>query len=221
MKKAFLLCCILLLSITSYSQVKLGLKFAPGFSFNRFTGEDQNGYSSYKKNGIGLRFIAGPEVYFLMGDNAALVTGIWFSSRRVGLKYHTPFGDVKETYNLQYVSLPLYLKLYTNEVATDMKVYFNVGGTFDVKVKDNNIKTNLATPSITKWKPIDAMITLGTGIQLQMGESTYLLAGISYNRGLVNTIGNKTKFTDINGNNVDPKIKVNTDLLLLDIGLRF
>jgi hypothetical protein len=221
MKKAFLLCCILFLSITSYSQVKLGLKFAPGFSFNRVTGEDLSGYSAYKKNGLGVRFIAGPEVYFQMGDNAALVTGVWFSSRRVALKYQSPFADVKETYNLQYISLPLYLKLYTNEIATDTKVYFNVGGTFDVKLKDNNLKTNVATPTISKWKPIDAMVTLGTGIQLQMGESTYLLAGISYNRGLVNVVGSKTKFSDGAGNIVDPKIKLNSDLLLLDIGLRF
>ncbi len=221
MKKAFLLCCILFLSITSYSQVKLGLKFAPGFSFNRVAADDKAAVD-FKGNGLGIRFIAGPEVYFLIGDNAAFVTGVWFSSRRVGIKYVGSGTSTKETYNLQYISLPAYLKLYTNEIATDMKVYFNVGGSFDIKIKDNVIKTDLTDAYITKWRPIDATILLGTGIQLQMGESTFLLAGISYNRGLINA-ASKRRFDvpDTNGNTIDPKLKINTDLISLDLGLRF
>ncbi|MFN3403225.1 MAG: porin family protein [Cytophagaceae bacterium] len=222
MKKILLLSVVLFLSFQAFSQVKIGLKFSPGIGLNRvYYDEKDSPGATIKPSSFGIRFIAGPEVAFFFGKNAAFVTGVWYSSRRAGLKVTTPTAVYREVHNLQYVQLPAYLKLLTNEIATDMRVYFNVGGTFDILLKDKLAKSDIADhmpnkePYIRRFVPVDATVLLGAGVELQMGESTYATFGLSYNRGLINSVWK------VNENVTNPGLKINTDLIAIDLGLRF
>jgi hypothetical protein len=117
-------------------------------------------------------------------------------------------------YTLQYVQIPFTLRMYTNEISTDMKVYFQVGGTFDVKVDSKNKKIAYAgDPVITKFSRFDASVLAGAGVELQMGSETYLMAGIRYQRGLINSA---SKY-----DNGIQSFKLNSDFISLDLGIKF
>jgi hypothetical protein len=217
MKKTLLFTIFALFSLLSHAQVKIGLNFSPALAFSRLTYEKEPVGVSYDAKGVGLRFIAGPEISFYFGDNVAFTTGAWYAIKRAAINTATTnvlvnpptVTTMDHTYNLQYIQLPATLKLFTNEVATDMKVYFQLGGTFDIKIDEKEKGTKVKTGSV--FKPFDTSILFGSGIELQMGESTYFLAGLRYTRGLLNTV--KSPLSD--------DINIKNSLLSLDFGIRF
>ena len=217
MKKALLLSFLSLIAFSSFSQTKFSLKFSPGLALSRVSKVD-TGYS-VNNNGIGVRFSFGPEVNFFFTDNVAFVTGLYYTSRRAGLKFSNPGLPVnKEVYNLQYLQIPAQLKFYTNDIATDMKLYFNLGGTLDIKLAEKNIKTEHTAPYIKDFTPIDATVLVGAGVQLQMGDNTFFTGGLSYNRGLINSVRNMNNTVKALQ---EPRFNLNTDFLALDLGIRF
>ena len=60
----------------------------------------------------------------------------FFVPKRVGIESS---GGVEEAYRLHYLQIPIALKLFTNEVALDTRVYFQVGLTADVKLLEDNL----------------------------------------------------------------------------------
>ncbi|MFN3403224.1 MAG: outer membrane beta-barrel protein [Cytophagaceae bacterium] len=220
MKKALLLSFVLMLSVSAFSQVNVGLRFAPGFGLNRVDHDDVPG-NSFSSAGTGLRFMFGPEAYYAINDNASFVTGLNYNVRRVGLQYtvsnpETGIGSsFRDVYSLQYLSIPLYVHLLTNEVQTDTRIYFNVGGGFDWRINSRVNKSNNEAPYVEKFRMYDADMMLGTGIQYKVGENSFILAGISYNRGLLNTISRvRPGFSN-------PDVRVRTDLASLDMRYKF
>jgi hypothetical protein len=222
MKKAFLLFISILFFSSAFSQVKFGLNFNPGIAINRVS--EPVDTLSYNPKGAGLKFTAGPDIHFLFGDNAGVSIGIWYAAKRAGVTITDKLSGTKrqDVYNLQYVQLPLVLQLFTNEIATDMKIYFRVGSTFDIKLASKEKKidanhidpvTQATDPIITKFGRFDANILAGAGIRLQMGDNTYLTGGLRYTRGLIN---NASKY-----DSGIKEFKLNTDMLSLDIGITF
>lgn len=219
MKKLFLLTVLIVAAVSAHAQVKLSLKFSPAVAINRVS-EDNDDHFDYSRRGIGMRFSAGPEVNFFLGNNYSLSTGIWYAAKRAGLNARNAAtgAEHKEVYNLQYLQLPFLMRLFTNEIGTDMKLYFTMGGTFDIKVAEKPKLTPLNV--IQKFSRFDATVLAGSGVEIQMGDNTYLLAGLSYNRGLLN-VQSVIRNTDPAGNIYTPFFKYNNDLLMLDLALRF
>lgn len=217
MKKALLLFVSILIFGHAFSQVKLGLNLNPGLLINRVQDPNIAGdLYTYSKKGAGLKFTAGPDVHIMFSDNYGMALGIWYSARRAGVTVKDKLtGDQRQdVYNLQYVSLPLTLRMYTNEIATDMKIYFQIGGTFDVKLASKHKKIAVADdPLILKFGRFDATILAGAGVEIQMGENTALMGGLRYQRGLINNVSK-----------VHPglqKFKLNSDFISLDVGIKF
>ena len=209
---------VLILSASSFAQLKIGLNLSPALGFNRLQLTDEKSSTTAATNGVSLKFIAGPELSFYIGDNYAFTTGIWYVAKRAGFDFTrpdltTPTLQVTDpiVYNLQYVQLPATFKLFTNEIATDMKLYFQVGGAVDVKIGEK-LKGSKVKASEAVFKPIDASLIVGSGVELQMGESTYFLIGLRYTRGLINILKDKDPYK-----NIDLK----SDLVSLDLGIRF
>lgn len=226
MKRTILLCFMLLLSVSAFSQLRLGLRFSPGLSFNRAMEQDPSDTLNVSERGVGLRFFAGPEFNFILGDNYVFTTGIWYATRRAGITItDTEVGDLlKAVYNLQYLQLPVTMKLFTNDIAVDTKLYFQLGGTLDTKLNERRHRVEVSDISIEKFRRFDASILIGTGVQLQMGQNTYLFGGISYTRGLINSVRLDQQAFVKNGEFIDPAnldIRLNNDLLAIDMGLRF
>lgn len=218
---------MLLLSLSAFSQLRLGLRFSPGLAFNRAMEQEPNDTINVSERGVGIRFFAGPEFNFILGENYVFTTGIWYASRRSGITISdVEAGDLlKAVYNLQYLQIPLTMKLYTNDIAVDTKLYFQLGGTFDTKLNDRANQIDVRRITVDKFRRFDASILIGSGVQLQMGQNTFLLAGISYTRGLINTIKlNPDVLVLDSGRAIDPTtldVTLNNDLLALDLGLRF
>lgn len=214
MKRLLLVSTFLILSTGLFAQVKVGLIFSPGLAYNRLQlREDMPGLET---KGVGLKFLAGPEISFYLGDNYAFTTGILYYTQRAAWRreFTEPITNqrvVQEpVYNLQYIQLPATFKLFTNEIGTDLKLYFQLGGAFNIKVGEKLKGTNVKTE--TAIKPIDASLIAGTGVELQLGENTYFLVGIRYTRGLLNIL----KDSQLNN-----KAILKSDLISLDLGIRF
>jgi hypothetical protein len=218
MKKALLLFSTILIFGSAFSQgVKLGLNLNPGLLINRVTDPKVTGDTlEYSKKGAGFKFAAGPDVHIMFSENYGMTLGLWYAAKRAGVATKDKDTGVerKDVYNLQYVQIPFTLRMYTNEISTDMKLYFQVGGTFDVKLAAKNKKIAYTDdPIITKFGRFDASILAGAGVEIQMGSNTALMGGIRYQRGLIN---NASKFDA-----GVQKFKLNSDLLSLDLGIKF
>ncbi len=221
MKKIALLFFVSFLSVQVYSQIKLGFKFSPAIAFNSVVTEGS--YDGVTPNGSGLRFSAGPVADFFFADNYAFHTGLWYTVKRTGISGTVNGNNLSSVYNLQYLQIPVALKFYTNEIATDMKAYFLIGGTLDAKLaekpldKSKNFFYNNRSNK-NAFRPADAGLLLGAGTELVMGTNTALFFGLTYNRGLSNVLNGNVK----NGSDeINNSVKMRNSLLSLDLGIKF
>jgi hypothetical protein len=123
----------------------------------------------------------------------------------------------------QYLELPLSIKLFTNEIATATRLYFQVGGSLNVPIgtrvngekfyTDPSNNTSVKAGDYVKFFDADALA--GAGAEYQLGTSTKLFAGLSYHRGLVNIdnyFESTRKFKDVT---------IKNSGLALDMGIKF
>jgi len=223
MKKLSLLSLFLLLSLSAFSQVKFGIRTGIGSTLNRIAdknGSDGIAYSKYKNS---VAFTFGPQLDFTISDNAAFVTGIWFTTLNTSYTATTlTFFENYVINNSQFVSLPLGFKGYTNEFMTNGKIYFSCLGVADVKVAESLKKTDYALYKEQDYQSMfGASVQLASGLDLLLGESTAVYGGIFFNHDLTN----RTSGEHINGDDNLPKYKDALSLkhsqIGLEIGVKF
>jgi hypothetical protein len=220
MKKILLLLAALTFSFASFSQVKIGLRLAPGLSLNSVTDKIGNDSLKFSKNGAGMAFSGGVTLDFFFSDNYALSTGLWYTSKSAKLKMvdetSSPAFTYTQSVSLQYVQLPLALKVYTNELATNMKLYFTLGGTMDIKLAEKLKKSN---PENTDYKslylPFNVGLLVGSGVEYQTGGNIILFGGVFYNRGLLGQSKNIDSFP------FKDNVKYGISTLALEVGAKF
>jgi len=224
MRRLLVLVVAVFFGFNSFGQVKIGLKLTPNFSWSQTipNGDslylDVNGTSvavgEVKPNGLKLRGGAGVIVDLNMSDNFAFATGVEYMTKGAGFK----LNDSSITYSLQYLQIPLGIKVFTNEVMDYTKVYFQVGITQNInigaKVNGNKTFTDStgSKPFTENISLLETSLAIGTGIEMELGESTVVLAGITYNRGLMNIDATDT-FKSPN--------KLSNGYLGIDVGLKF
>lgn len=215
MRNLFLLFFMLFTVQTAYAQSKIGIKFSPTLSTNRASLVSGTGYDDVNPNGVGGRFIFGPIFDLFVTDNYYFSTGLLFAPKRIGISATganvSTTAPPQQVYNLQYLQLPANLKLFTNELALDTRVYFQLGGSLDVKISSKP-QADYNTPLIERTRLFDFSIQLGAGVEYRLGYNTILFGGFMYNRGLVNAV---TRSRD------DLVMDVKNDLLGLDLGVKF
>ena len=231
---AILLLLLLLASNQIFAQdkkFKLGLRFAPNIAMNRVVDLQEKDGFSFNNNGAGVRFSAGLTGDFYFGKNYSFYTGLWYTVLRTGIKFDSTgsqFPDNgKAVYNLQYLQVPVALKLFTNEIGTDMKMYFVIGGTLGFKI-DEKEKSWETSEISSAEKPSkgsghsfgDVGLLLGAGVEYQMGEATTLFFGLSYNRGLLDIASKKGPMW-VDGRDASDFYKISTSLLSLEAGIKF
>jgi len=236
--KPFLLLLLLLASFQVFAQDKgfrLGIRFAPNVSTNRVVDVSETDNISFTSNSAGLRFSGGLTGDFYFSKNYSFYTGLWYSVFRSGLKYEGtgPFAGEKGSsiYNIQYLQIPIAIKLFTNEVATDTKLYFVLGGTGGIKINEKETDwevANSTSQGILVAKPStgkafgfgDVGLLLGAGLEYQMGESTTLFGGLSYNRGLLDVTSKKGPMV-VNDKSASSYYKSSLSLISLEAGIKF
>ena len=193
--------------ISTYAQIKLGAQLSPTLSFNRI--DDDESLAEFDNNGIGGRLIAGAIVDYMFQENYYFSSGLFFVPKRVGVR--NAETNAEEAYRLHYVQLPATAKLFTNEIALDVRLYFQAGFALDFKILEDGLSED--PQFISEFRSVDASLLLGTGAEYQFGYNTILFGGFSYRRGLGNTV----RSTDASVGD----LIIKNDLFSLDMGIKF
>lgn len=212
MRKNLFLVLFVLASATSFAQIKLGFQFSPTLSTNRISSDSDT--LSLETDGTGLRFAAGPIVDIAFSENYFISTGLLLVSKRAGLEAdlsNDASPAFREEYKLQYLQIPLSLKLLTNEVAIDKRIYFQFGTTMEFAVKDEPEESDHFI--VEDFKLFDSSLLVGIGLEYKIGVSTILFGGFSYHRGLFNSVSDQVR--------LDDDITLKNDYVGLDFGIKF
>ena len=228
MKKIFLALLALAATVGSASaQVEIGLKISPSVSSLRAESPTGN---AFKSDGSKLRFGGGLVVDYFFGENYAVSTGLLLTGKGGTVSYSdvtapasSAMATVKQDISLQYLELPLTVKLFTNEVAPATRLYFQLGGSLNVpigtRINGSKFYTDPATGKESKagdhisFYDTDALV--GFGAEYQLGKSTKVFGGFSYHRGLANI---DDYFEDTRG---FKDVVIKNSSVNLDLGVKF
>ncbi len=211
-KKYIFLITMLLCASAGFSQIQMGFKVSPYWSSNRVDVEAED--VNVENNGNGLRLTFGPVVDLSIGnnDNYFFSTGLWLSSRRAGISY-SGTERITQSYNLQYLSIPATMKLYTQEVMLDKRIFFQFGPTFDFKVSEKLKDGNKSIRLIDQFRFIDVSLYFSAGLDWHLGATTRIYGGLTYSRGLVNAASKTISDLD--------QMNYNNDLFGIELGVMF
>lgn len=207
---------------TGQQGVHFGLKASPSLAWLR---SDTKGYDS---DGSRVGFIYGLITEFNFASRYAFATGIDIDYRGGKFKTVQEKTDttisVSSTYNLQYLEIPLSLKLKTNEIGS-VTYYMQIGvapgfnirarqsydGTIQVKDSTGVIhNTPISDEKIDVMSDINSLnvsMILGAGVEYTLSGTTVMVAGLQFSNG----------FTDV----FDTDAKVNSNYLALTLGVLF
>ncbi|SHK00227.1 porin family protein [Hymenobacter psychrotolerans] len=208
---------------TASAQVEIGLKLSPSITSLRTESPNTLGF---QREGSKLTIGGGILVDYFFGQNYAFSTGLMLTGKGGKFSYFDPATSQRyeQKLGLQYIEVPVTVKLFTNDIATDTKLYFQLGGSLNAaiagKINGNKRytdpgKNNLETKASDHAIIPDAAVLVGTGVEYQVGQSTKVFAGISYHRGLLNIekyFEDERGFSDVSLKNSEFR---------LDLGLKF
>jgi len=221
MKKVFFFAAFFLMTSVAFAQWEIGLKITPSISGNRVVAPDEFNFKSLNAK---THFGGGVIADYFFSENYAFSTGLIYNARGAGVSYnYSPTtGSTRQQgsdeFSIQYLEIPITLKLYTNDIATDTKLYFQAGGSLDPRIsaKVNNDKLDADDESNTRhFNFMDISALIAAGAEKQVGESTKVFAGISYHRGLADI----DNYYEDRFNN--KKIEIKNSYFALDLGLKF
>ncbi len=224
MKKLTLLALFMCFGFGAFAQVEIGLLVSPTITGNRFIAEDKYNFEKENNN---LRLGVGVIADYFFAQNYAFSTGLIYRSKGSEISYNysqentdgsTTTINGTDDIAIQYIELPLSLKLFTNEIAPATILYFQVGGSLNTKVaaKVNDKKVIDGNKTAKRFNIFEADVLIGGGTEFQFGESTKLFAGLTYHRGL-SDIDNKYYSEKLG----DKNISLKNNGVSLDFGVKF
>ena len=212
-KYLLLVCLSLALADVVHAQFKLGFQFSPTLSTNRINADSDS--LTLNTDGAGLRVAFGPIIDVPIQENYFFSSGLLFVSKRAGIEAiregNNPGIPTRETYGLQYLQVPLSLKLLTNEVALDKKIYFQFGTTLEFNIQEEPNENDHFL--LEDFRLFDSSLLAAVGVEYEIGLNTTLFGGFSYHRGLINAVSGSADVID--------DIRYRNDYLGLDIGVKF
>ena len=183
--------------------IEMSFRVAPGIGFNSADGTGS--YSQFQRNGIGVRMSVGPSLdYFFFKDRYAFSSGLWYTIKRSSFVMPGSFGQDRfkpgapageSVYNLQYLQIPLTVKMYANNIGPDLRGYIQCGGLLDIKLAEKALDpttnalykfANAGGSYQRQYGFMDFGVLLGAGVQYKINNVNAVNVGLSYQRGLVN-----------------------------------
>lgn len=224
MKKLTLLFLFLCAGFSAMAQIEIGLMVSPAISGNRFLAEDKY---NLEKESSNLHLGVGVIADYFFAQNYAFSTGLLYHGKGSEISYNYSHDDGsgatittagKDDIALQYLEIPVSLKLFTNEVAPATVVYFQVGGSLNAKVgaQVNDRKVIDGDRVMKRFNIFEADVLLGGGVEYQVGQSTKVFAGLTYHRGLTNI--DDDYYGKLLG---DKDISFRNNSVSLDLGVKF
>lgn len=216
--RKFIFISTLFVAFIGSAQSKLGLKFSPVFSSSRITLID----SLYDVNSgaTKVKFSLGLIYDHELTETYYFSTGLILVPKTVGFNVrperannpNAPVDNPHEEYKLVYMQLPVTLKLYTNEVLPDGRIFFQVGLAAELKL--NDLPANEDYTLITKFRGVDSTVLFGSGFEYRAGINTTLFAEVCYQRGLSNVV--KSLQTDF-----QEELFIRSTIVSIDLGIKF
>lgn len=255
MKKVSALLVFIISSLMSFAQsdkqFSLGFNACPNIGWLSGQDTEPNDQIDIKSNGARMGFAYGLIFEYNFTENYTVATGV--NHLFTGGKYSVlnvkpeseltlPNSETKPLYvgveynpiKLQYVQIPLTLRLKTNEIGY-IKYFGELGfsGAFSLNSKtDNtvtsyNYKDNDGNPIVSmetndyenigfKDKFLATYFIVGAGGQYSLGGNTFIHVGLNMNLGLGNIISKKQveTYSDLSANT-----KLNNSYFALNIGI--
>jgi hypothetical protein len=164
---------------------KLGITAHPTFGYLKIV--DNNG--TVKSDGMRAGFCYGLLGDFAFAENYTFSTGILLTTVN-GQTVTTGLLEYQTIYKLQYLEIPLKLKLFTNQ-KNDMRFYgeFGLGNGFNISAKSDVKYTNNAMPTQENVNISNNIYTyrgsviIGAGAEFTLSGKTKASAGLAFNNG--------------------------------------
>ena len=203
---------------------RFGLKIAPSFDWysvdnkKKFESEGARakfgwGFTCEYNLSNNASLISGLEITYSGGKISFSDTSIYnFNSVEEEIVLLNKDGQIKDpadtvnlvqnrlltrTYNGSYVTLPLAIKMKTNEIG--MFTYYGIfgftaalktrGKADDEIIGSNNLLSTVPSLNVNKeLQPIMIALNIGAGLEFNFSGTTSLFAGVSYNNGFSNVV---------------------------------
>jgi len=206
MKKTFILFVLIIAAYSIQAQkLNLGLRFNPQITWFNIENADNKIFIDGSSARLGFSYGLMADVNFT--DNYALATGVFHNIFGAKTNPVIPSPDTNVLYNytkwkIQYIQIPLMLKMKTNEI-NSIVYYGQFGVTPFVKINgeiDGNTADNINF--------FNVFLSIGGGIHYSLGGNTAALAGITFNNGFVKV-------------NDEDEFSAKSQYLSLDLGILF
>lgn len=217
MKKSLLIISLLLLSISTYAQsnVRFGFTTSPGISFYSADGKHHD------SKGARFSFNYGAIVDFVIDNNEryTITSGLTIDMTGGNLKGMSTDGRFSSAMvtKVQYLEIPIGLKLRSNESAQNLTFYGTLGivngfkirsranyqytgevvteeGVTPINISEKNIRIDdlrFYPNEIKKVTPYHLALHFEAGTEFRISDNTSLVGGIYFRNGFTNVIKDK------------------------------
>lgn len=177
----------------AYSQdFRLGFKANPLFSTLKPSSDNHNSVSPKLGFSYGLVFD-----YFLK-DHYAIETELGISTLGGNVEYSKGDTTITSSIRMNFVEIPITIKLLTAEIKDNIKVYgkFGINLGFSTKTSAEVVYKKGATEfanddikNANKYiQPFNASLIMGAGVEYNLAKNLDLMLGIMYSNGFFNTM---------------------------------
>lgn len=209
MKKLFITTSLLFMFITTYAQV--GARF--GFTASPAISWYAPDHKQVESEGLRFSFNYGALVDIVMGNNEryAIATGLTINiggGKLKGIDPENPNSYSILTSNVQYLEIPIGLKLRSNESASNLTFYGNLGlvngfrirarahldyydSEEDLQITETNIKfkdMNFFPANAEKVNVYQLGLHFEAGTEFRISDNTSLVGGLYFRNGFSNVI---------------------------------
>jgi opacity protein-like surface antigen len=234
MKKILLLIIVFSANLSnSFSQIKewkVGITAFPLLAWSRATPEQFTNESNvrYEFSGVGTKLRGGFGFFgdYFYNDNIAFNIGLnyYFAGSGFKVTNNTQSENTVKNIATQHIQVPLGLKLISNYITDNFKIFFNPGITTDFRVvtyingkKEYQPTSGAALVNNNKFTHFFGLnFRIAAGVEYTLPNDMTAIIGFSYSRGLLNT----TKDEEYRARTKNA-FMIKNDYVSLDLALRF
>jgi len=182
--------------MVQWHPVEISFQLLTSMSWNSASG---SGSAAFTDNfGSGLRTTVGPNIdFYFFRDRYAFGTGLWYTIKRMGYSHPpdriTNPGTLVKTsaFNMQYLQVPLTMKLMSNTLFRTGRAYVQYGGIMDFKLAETAIdyQNNYLRQrdgNIDQFSSAGLSLLLAVGYMHRMSRTNDLIMTMQYQRSLTN-----------------------------------
>ncbi len=207
---------------------RLGFKGNPLFS--TITPNTDN----FNSVGTKVGFSYGVMFDYFIKDNYAISSEFGISSLGGKVEFNRNDTTANSSLNIRYIDIPVAIKLLTNELNNNLKVYgkFGLGLSFRIKsTVETEYKKGQAKFESDDIKnasdfiqPLNTSLVIGAGVEYNLAENLDLVVGLTYNNGFSNIMKSKSMYKYVDpatGLSAVKAYDANLSFITLNIGLLF